>query len=410
MTQQCFSLIRGRAMRVTKLNGCGGLVYGSQSSVVTKGFISVGFTANTEEGEPISIPNANGDICISDTPAPKFTGYGVEINLCGVDPSLVGLLTGQPLVADPDTGTGSPAEYVGFRMDTATNLDDSGFGLELWSAVPTSVCGTTGEQLYGYLLFPFLKGGIIGDFTLENGALNFTVTGAQTKDGSGWSEGPYDVVPSTGTDEVQTVTITGTPAGGNFKLIYDGQTTANIAHNATAAAVRTALGNLSNIGADNVAVTGGPGPGTPYVVTFTNALGGQDVSLMTASNTFSGGTSPDVAVTLTTPGGSGSAGPLTTPITSTQHMHLQLTSVAPPTDQCGAQPVGTEATGATEVEGSEATLTPSESYAPWDLADANDGTFTASPGTAWSTGSYVLTESGEHIYWTSTTWATGDAP
>lgn len=411
MTQQCFSLIRGRAMRVTRLNGCGAVVPGSQSQVVTKGFISVGLTSNTEEGEAISITNANGDVCISDTPAPKFTGYGVEINLCGVDPSLIGILTGQPLVKDPDTGSGSPAEYLGFRVNSGVSLDDSGFGLELWSGVPAAACGVGGTQQFGYFLLPYLKGGVIGDFTVENGAINFTITGAQTKDGSGWGVGPYDVVNAVGTNEVQTVTISGVPTGGDFTLSYDGDTSSAIAFDATAAVVKTALAALTGLSDDSITVTGGPGPGTPYVVTFVGPLGGQGVETLVADGSgLTGGTDPDVAVVVTTPGAGGGPSPLLSAIDSKDHLHLQLTTVAPPTDVCGAQAVGSEATGATEVSGAAATLTPDNSYAPWDLADANSGTFTADPATAWDTGSYVLTESGQKIYWNASTWVTGVAP
>jgi hypothetical protein len=85
-------------------------------------------------------------------------------------------------------------------------------------------------------------------------------------------------------NETQTVTITGGPTGGTFTLTYGGQTTATIAYNAAASAVRTALGAISSVGgAGNVSVTGGPGPTTPYVVTFKGALGMTDVALMTAS-------------------------------------------------------------------------------------------------------------------------------
>lgn len=184
-----YSLIRGRALRATRLDGCGNPVPGPDAVVVTKGFISVGLTSNTETGEAISVTNANGDICISDTPAPKVTGFGVEVTLCGVDPNLVNLLTGQPLVYD---GAVDP-EAIGFRINTAISLDDSGFALELWSGVPAAACVPGQGQNYGYLLLPFVKGGVLGDLTVENGPVNFVVTGAQTKDGSGWGVGPYDV-------------------------------------------------------------------------------------------------------------------------------------------------------------------------------------------------------------------------
>lgn len=107
-------------------------------------------------------------------------------------------------------------------------------------------------------------------------------------------------------NEIQTVTITGSPTGGSFTLTFNAQTTAAIAWNATAAAVQTALQALSTIGAGNVSVTGGPGPATPYSVTFIGTLAGLNVAQMTASGAgLTGGTTPAAAVTTATPGVSG---------------------------------------------------------------------------------------------------------
>lgn len=108
---------------------------------------------------------------------------------------------------------------------------------------------------------------------------------------------------TTGTNEVQTVTITGSPTGGTFSLTYAGQTTSGIAYNAVASAVQSALEALSNIAPGDITVTGGPGPSTPYVVTFVGPLADTDVAQMTASGALlTGGTSPAVTVTTTTPG------------------------------------------------------------------------------------------------------------
>lgn len=107
-----------------------------------------------------------------------------------------------------------------------------------------------------------------------------------------------------GANEAQTVTITGTPTGGNFTLTWDGQTTGNIAYNATAADVQAALRALSNMPESGVTVTGGPGPGTAFTVTFTD---GKNVSAMTASGAgLTGGTSPAVSIATATAGGSAS--------------------------------------------------------------------------------------------------------
>jgi hypothetical protein len=112
---------------------------------------------------------------------------------------------------------------------------------------------------------------------------------------------PYAAV----TNEVQTVTITGGPTGGTFTLTYSGQTTAAIAYNATAAAVQTALEALSNVNPGDMAVTGNAGG--PYTVTFGGQYLGDNVAQMTATASFTGGTSPAVTVTTTTAGGTATA-------------------------------------------------------------------------------------------------------
>lgn len=102
-------------------------------------------------------------------------------------------------------------------------------------------------------------------------------------------------------NEVQTVTISGTPTGGTFTLSFQGATTATIAYNAASSAVQSALQALSTIGSGNATVSGSAGG--PYTVTFVSGLGGQDVALLTANaSALTGGSSPSVGVVETTPG------------------------------------------------------------------------------------------------------------
>ncbi|WP_327260029.1 MULTISPECIES: hypothetical protein [unclassified Streptomyces] len=110
------------------------------------------------------------------------------------------------------------------------------------------------------------------------------------------------------TSEVQTVTVTGAPTGGTYTLTFSGQTTAAIPFNATAAQVKTALENLSNINAGDLTVTGGPHPGTAMAVTFGGQFMGNDVAAMTASGTgLTGGTTPGVTIATATAGGTATA-------------------------------------------------------------------------------------------------------
>lgn len=119
-----------------------------------------------------------------------------------------------------------------------------------------------------------------------------------------WIDGPGWRSMATGTDEVQTVAVTGSPTGGTYTLTFDTQTTGTIAFNAAAADVQTALEALSNIDPGDIVCAGGPHPDTDITVTFGGQYAGTDVPLMTADGTgLTGGTTPDVTVTETTPGG-----------------------------------------------------------------------------------------------------------
>jgi hypothetical protein len=102
-----------------------------------------------------------------------------------------------------------------------------------------------------------------------------------------------------GTAEVQTVTLTGVPTGGDFTLTLDGETTGDIVYNAAASAVEIALEALPGVGSGNVTVTGSAGG--PYSVTFSIAMG--NVPQMTADGSgLTGGTAPNVTVVTATPG------------------------------------------------------------------------------------------------------------
>jgi hypothetical protein len=99
------------------------------------------------------------------------------------------------------------------------------------------------------------------------------------------------------TNDVQTVTITGTPTGGDFTLTWGGQTTAAIAFDATGTDVQTALRALTSFTTPTeVSVTGAASG--PYTVTFTGSLlGTGSVALLTSDATgLTGGTTPDVTV------------------------------------------------------------------------------------------------------------------
>ncbi len=103
------------------------------------------------------------------------------------------------------------------------------------------------------------------------------------------------------TNEVQVVTVNGSPTGGTFTLSFRGVATAGLAYNAAAATVQTALQGLSTIGASNATVTGSAGG--PYTVTFAAALGNTAVDEIAADGaSLTGGTDMSVTVATTAEG------------------------------------------------------------------------------------------------------------
>jgi len=108
-----------------------------------------------------------------------------------------------------------------------------------------------------------------------------------------------------GANEVQRITITGSPTGGTFTLTFRGQTTAGIAWNATAAAVVTALEALADVDPGDVAGSGGALPGTAVDITFQGRYAGINVGAMTANGAGLTGGTPAIAITTPTAGGGG---------------------------------------------------------------------------------------------------------
>jgi len=108
-----------------------------------------------------------------------------------------------------------------------------------------------------------------------------------------------DVTLVAGNDEVQTITFSGTPTSGSFKITLDDETTSAIDWNDNAATIQAEL--RAFVALVDVTVTGSFAAG--FVVTFTGADGIQSQTIMTTSeNTLDDGGAVTIVVTETTPG------------------------------------------------------------------------------------------------------------
>jgi hypothetical protein len=188
----CVTLIQGTRLRATLIDSCGEPVGGASSTVVTDGFISVAMSDQIEAPQEFKVKNAAGNFCVNQRSLPLLNWIDVTVSLCQVSPELFHLLSGSPLVYDDTVPT---PVAVGFGTDTDTYASAS-FALELWTNIgraPGGAACAGGATRYGYLLLPWLLEGTIGDVTVDNNPINFTIK-AITSGGNGWGVGPYNVI------------------------------------------------------------------------------------------------------------------------------------------------------------------------------------------------------------------------
>lgn len=191
MSNKTFPIVGGRVMRATRLDRCGLPIWGDTAQIATEGFVSVAQTGNYDDGSEKTVTNAQGKKCVYRPAEPELTSLSLDVVFCEVDPEYYTALTGFPAEYDAESG-----DVVGFRIDRSVRPLDVGVALEVWSdAQGTAGCDDSAEVPYGYFLWPFLSGGRVGDYTIEDNAVTFSVTGMVTRDGSQWDVGPYNVVP-----------------------------------------------------------------------------------------------------------------------------------------------------------------------------------------------------------------------
>ncbi|RCS43931.1 hypothetical protein DTL42_18265 [Bremerella cremea] len=96
-------------------------------------------------------------------------------------------------------------------------------------------------------------------------------------------------------NEKQLVTLPGSPTGGTFTLTFQGQTTSNIAFDASASTVQAELEALANVSSGDVVVTAGSVSG--WLIEFIQNLGSQDLALLTGSGVNLAGGQLAVSIT-----------------------------------------------------------------------------------------------------------------
>jgi hypothetical protein len=169
--------------------------------VVSDGIISIAMTKNYEDRQEFFVKNGDGTFCVKETNPPILKWINLVITLCNVDPDIVNLMAAEPLYSD------SASTKVGFSTEENTTQSVN-FALEGWTRLSGTGTICTGGTPFGYVIFPWVIEGTVGDMTFENGVVNFTIN-ARTRSNSLWGVGPYNVALNSGGTPIPMLTPIG---------------------------------------------------------------------------------------------------------------------------------------------------------------------------------------------------------
>lgn len=182
MATQILKSIKGRRIRLTRLDACGVPVVGACSSIVTQGFVSVTITGEYEAGDQYLQKNAWGDLEINEVDPDTLKWVNVAIVATEINPDVMDIVAaGNPVTNGTDTIGAT------FGPETQTNA----FALEVWTKQVGGDC-EGGSAKWGYMPVPYIKTGKIdGSVTIENGVLNLSYMGRGFPAPADWGVGPY---------------------------------------------------------------------------------------------------------------------------------------------------------------------------------------------------------------------------
>lgn len=182
-----FATVRGRTIRITKLDACGMPVAGSANQFVARTFATVKKAANRDMGEEIKVRNADDTIGNYQRGRKTLLDFDIEITFSASDTGALPMMSGDPVVLDWQS------TVVGWE-ELALTAGGATWALEVWTGTSQTACSSTGAQ-YGYYLFPFIENAHVESDDITNKESNFTVK-ANTKGPNQWGKGPYLVVPT----------------------------------------------------------------------------------------------------------------------------------------------------------------------------------------------------------------------
>jgi hypothetical protein len=192
MANDSFIPYKLTGVRVTLLNSCGVPVDSTCSFIVDTCIVSVEETGEFKDREEWFFENGDGNFCATATTAPKPKFLNLTLTFNDTNPQLANFLTGNTVLLDDAT----TPNKIGYGWDFGSQ-DIASFALEGWTRIAAECndldgCNASGTADYGYTLYPWVKEGTLGDFTMQNDLANFVVNAIAVRN-SPWGTGPYNV-------------------------------------------------------------------------------------------------------------------------------------------------------------------------------------------------------------------------
>lgn len=195
----CFSPLKSKVVRLTRLDTCGAPVdTGTKNSIVTDGFIKLDLKPSYDNGTDYTQKNAWGDLVITDQDPDRLKMLAITLDLSAVDPDSLDIVLGSRVMAQVQP-TGGPAT-VGDTIGAAfgSNSTASNFAIETWTKL-SGVCSAAGTPVWLYTVVPWVYNGTIGDLSFGNARVDYTYNAQSHACAGNWgsaNNGPYATVPS----------------------------------------------------------------------------------------------------------------------------------------------------------------------------------------------------------------------
>lgn len=182
-------------VRFTLLDGCGRPMFGPASSFVTDAFSQVEIAQNIEEGEPFTLPKANGGTCCNVQRPDTITGDTWTFDMCGFDSEMWSSLndTFQPIY-----------DYFGRAVGFSEGYDIASTN-SVFAELFLNTCNVESEACEGDATTEVAGQWLwVGAGKLKNWRRGETLTfGAEanpiqlvagTESGAQWGTGPYPIM------------------------------------------------------------------------------------------------------------------------------------------------------------------------------------------------------------------------